>query len=163
MNNEGESVVVSMPAWVKMTSSQYHSRCYPDVHAMTNASSTGQMGLEFAHETFVDLLMLEVQLSRIWLFTSLFIIIPRPHVLFCWPHCASSNRIRMRPWEHRGISSLLGYLQCQNSRHGDFFRCGTYEEGSAFITTFWIGAGICWGLLVLFLMMVFCMRKRILS
>ena len=55
MNNEGESVVVSMPAWVKMTSSQYHSRCYPDVHAMTNASSTGQMGLEFAHETFVDL------------------------------------------------------------------------------------------------------------
>jgi len=26
----------------------------------------------------------------------------------------------------------------------------------------WIGAGICWGLLVLFLMMVFCMRKRIL-
>ena len=163
-NNNGDNVAVSMPSWVKMTQSEYHSRCYPDVHSMVNASSTGQMGLEFAHETFIDLTDAGGAIAAAFgfslLYSSLFLIL-----MYYFAGLTVLLAIVFGCVAF-GVSGYFFYFlaTCTGSEADKqiFSSCGSFEEGSTFITTFWIGAALCWGLLLLFMMMVFCMRKRIL-
>ena len=163
MNNNGANVAVSMPSWVKMTQSNYHSRCYPDAHAMLNASSTGQMSLEFAHETFVDLMDAGGAIGAAFgfslLYSSLFLTL-----MYYFAGLTVLLAIIFGCVAF-GVSGYFFYFlaTCTNSEADKkiFSSCGSFEEGSTFITTFWIGAALCWGILVLFMMMVFCMRKRI--
>ena len=161
-NNAGETVDVEMPSWIDTISSEYHSRCIPDAIAMANATSTGAKALHYGRETFIDLTEAGSAIAAAFGFSLLY-----SSIFLVLMYYFAGVTVLLAIVFGMAALAVSGYFfyflaTCTSKDQDVFSSCGDYDEGSTFKTTFWIGAGMCWGLLVIFTIMVFFMRKRIL-
>lgn len=155
MDLNGTSVEVTLFSPFSTTASEYTTRCLPNVTAYSPESATS-----YATETLVDLSeasgALGAALGFSLVYSSLFLVL----MYYC-AGCTVWLAIILA----MVALAIAGYFffflaTCTKADQETMSSCGKFSQYS--INTFWFGAALNWGLLVIFAIMVLFLRKRIL-